>query len=193
MKRFAPVVILLFLACASPFDSRDSEPPITDRGTFIQPVSPQIVLFNLENSYKELIITNFMQSLDSSFLFIFDFVTGIPPEGDSGWTYSEELRLTELIFNNFQADTAAEIILSMSPLENQADQSYDTTAVLYRSYSLQAVKMANDGQIDTVEYLGTSIFTMVENDQGLWSLLRWEDQHQSTNIPSWADFKNGYR
>ncbi|NIP42534.1 MAG: hypothetical protein GWO41_09400, partial [candidate division Zixibacteria bacterium] len=116
MKRFAPVVILLFLACASPFDSRDSEPPITDRGTFIQPVSPQIVLFNLENSYKELIITNFMQSLDSNFLFIFDFVTGIPPEGDSGWTYSEELRLTELIFNNFQADTAAEIILSMSPL-----------------------------------------------------------------------------
>jgi hypothetical protein len=53
--------------------------------------------------------------------------------------------------------------------------------------------MANDGQIDTLEYLGTSIFTMVENDQGLWSLLRWEDQHQSTNILSWADFKNGYR
>lgn len=193
MKRFVPVFILLFLACASPFDSRDSEPPITDRGTFIQPVSPQIVLFNLENSYKELIITNFMQSLDSNFLFIFDFVTGIPPEGDSGWTYSEELRLTELIFNNFQADTAAEIILSLSPLENQADQSYDTTAILYRSYSLQAVKTANESQIDTVEYLGTSIFTMVENDQGLWSILRWEDQHQSTNIPSWADFKNGYR
>ncbi|HEQ99045.1 MAG TPA: hypothetical protein ENO22_06870 [candidate division Zixibacteria bacterium] len=193
MKKYALTLILIFIACASPFDSRESELPTNDRGTFIQPVSPQVVLFNLENSFKELIITNFMQSLDSNFFFLYDFVTGSPPEGDSGWAHSEELRLTELIFNNFQADSGAEIILSLTPLQNQADQSYDTTAVLYRSYSLQAVKTGSGGQIDTTEYLGTSIFTMVENNQGLWSLLTWEDRHQSTNIPSWADFKNGYR
>ncbi|MBD3217099.1 MAG: hypothetical protein GF310_02400 [candidate division Zixibacteria bacterium] len=194
MRKYIPVIILILsVACASPFDSRDSELPTTDQGTFIQPVSPQVVLLNLENSYKELIITNFIQSLDSSFYFIYDFVTGRPAEGDSGWSYTAELRLTESIFNSLQADTAGEIILSLTPLENQVDQSFDTTAVLYRSYDLTVIKTGNEDQIDTTEFLGTSIFTMIENDQGLWSLLRWEDQHQNTNIPNWADYKNGYR
>jgi len=193
MKRVLPLLLLLFLGCSDPFSSRESEPPITDHGTFIQPVTPQIVIFNLENAYKEFIVTNYMMCLDSNFFFKYDFVIRQINEHDSGWHYSEELRLIESSFNSLLADSAALFSLSLSPLTGQQDQAFDTTAILYRSYTLTHINNISDSTADTTEYLGTSIFTMIENQQGLWSIIRWEDQHQNTNIPSWADYKNGYR
>ena len=125
--------------------------------------------------------------------FKYDFVIRQIDEHDSGWHYSEELRLIESSFNSFLADSAARFSLSLSPLTGQQDQAFDTTAILYRSYTLTHIIDITDYSADTTEYLGTSIFTMIENQQGLWSIIRWEDQHQHTNIPSWADYKNGYR
>lgn len=193
MKKLFPLLLLVVFSCADPFSSRESNPPINDTGTFVQPVTPQIVLFNLENSYKDLVITNFIQCLDSNFVFRYDFVTKQPSATDSGWTYSEELRLIESIFNNMLGDSSAGLMVSLSPLMEQPDEAFDTSAVIYRSYILKAITPNNQDGLDTSEYFGTSIFTMVENEQGLWSIARWEDQHQNTNTPSWADFKNGYR
>jgi hypothetical protein len=193
MKRVLPLLLLVILGCSDPFSSRESEPPVGDNGTFIQPVTPQIVLFNLENAYKEFIVTNYMMCLDSNFFFKYDFVIRQIDERDSGWYYSEELRLIESSFNSLLADSATLISLSLSPLIDQQDQAFDTTAILYRSYILIHINAISDSTADTTEYLGTSIFTLIENEQGLWSIIHWEDQHQNTNIPSWADYKNGYR
>ncbi len=193
MKRLLALLLLLILGCTNPFSSRESEPPIGDNGTFIQPVTPQIVLFNLENTYKEFIVTNYMMCLDSNFFFKYDFVVRQIDERDSGWYYSEEMRLIESSFNSLLADSAELLSLSLSPLIDQQDQAFDTTAILYRSYTLTHIDNFTDSSADTTIYLGTSIFTMSENEQGLWSIIRWEDQHQNTNIPSWADYKNGYR
>lgn len=193
MKKFLPIFLIFVLSCADPFSSRDSNLPGTDTGTFAQPVTPQLVLFNLENSYRDLVITNFIQCLDSNFVFRYDFVTKQPSATDSGWNYNEEMRLTELVFNNMLADSTSGLLVSLSPLLEQPDEAFDTSAILYRSYIFRAIVPNNQDGLDTTEYYGTSIFTMIENEQGLWSILRWEDQHQSTNTPSWADFKNGYR
>lgn len=193
MKRLLPLLILVILGCTDPFSSRESQPPIGNNGTFIQPVTPQIVLFNLENTYREYIVSNYMMCLDSNFFFKYDFVIRQIDERDTGWHYSEELRLIESSFNSLLADSMARLILSLSPLPEQQDQAFDTTAILYRSYTLIHISNVTDSSADTTEYLGTSIFTMIENEQGLWSIICWEDQHQNTLIPSWADYKNGYR
>jgi hypothetical protein len=193
MKRVLLFLLLVILGCSDPFSSRESEPPIGDNGTFIQPVTPQIVIFNLENAYTENIVTNYMMCLDSNFFFKYDFVILPIDEQDSGWYYTEELRLIESSFNSHLADSASIFRLSLNPLIDQQDQAFDTSAILYRSYTLIHINNISDSTADTTEYLGTSIFTMIENQQGLWSIIHWEDQHQNTNIPSWADYKNGYR
>ena len=53
-------LVLLILSCSNPFSGRDSEAPSEAEGTFITPVEPEIVLLNLEASYNEKIISNFI-------------------------------------------------------------------------------------------------------------------------------------
>ncbi len=195
MKHVLILIILAAIAtgCADPFSSRDSQIPTGERGTFIQPVSPQIVIFNLEQSYKERIVTNFMKCLDSGFFFKYDFVTKQIGDSDSGWYFDTELRITENIFNSLLSDTTSSLEITLNPLETSPDEVLDTAAILYRSYTIIFVTDSDTDSPDTSRYLGTSIFTITENDRGLWAISRWEDQHQNTNITSWADFKNAYR
>ena len=67
------LIAVMAVSCADPFSSRTSEPPVAEQGTYVQPVTPQIALFNLENAYKEQIISNFLLCLDSGFFFKYDF------------------------------------------------------------------------------------------------------------------------
>ena len=99
------LVALLLVSCAkNPFSTRDSEPPTGKAGTFIPPTTPQIVLENLRFCYQELVIGNFIQCLDSDFLFQFDFIQGA--QTDSSWGYAREVSLTEKLFNDFNAPKA---------------------------------------------------------------------------------------
>jgi len=179
--------------CADPFSSRHSQKPTSQEGTFFQPISPQIVLLNLENSYRELIITNFSQCLDSTFFFKYDFVSGQFDEGDSGWALDEELRLTESMFGSLRQDSLATVGLSLSALTDHADQALGDSAILYRTYALVIIAHGEDQLPDTVECQGTAVFTIIENQQGLWKIAYWEDQHEKISIPSWADYKSRFR
>ena len=194
MKFFAIALsILILVGCADPFSSRSSEPPIGDAGTFIQPVSPQIVLINLQKSYEELIVANFMRCLDSNFVYHYDFAENQATTSDTTWALNDEIRVTESIFNSFLADSTKELRLSLQTLEDQLDQSHGDSAILYRSYIVSVITAADTQTPDTTVYTGTSTFTMVENQQGLWSIKTWNDHHQATDDLSWADYKYGYR
>ncbi|MBD3381629.1 MAG: hypothetical protein GF404_05460 [candidate division Zixibacteria bacterium] len=188
------LITIITLGCADPFSSRDPQTPATEQGTFIQPSEPQLVLLNLEFAYEEQVITNFIRCLDSSFFFKYDFINEQFGVEDSGWTFASELKLTENLFNNLLADTTLSISITLTDLEQTTDQFFDTSAVLYRSYLISSVRH-QDGMVstDSTTFKGTSIFTLIENEQGLWSISKWEDQHQRTDRPSWADFKNNYR
>lgn len=194
MKIFAAALIILVLVgCADPFSSRTSEPPIGDAGTFVQPVSPQIVLINLQKSYEELIVANFMRCLDSNFVYHYDFAENQATTSDTSWALNDEVRVTESIFNNFIADSTQALRLTLQNLSGQQDQSFGDSAVLYRSYVVSVIADYGTEAADTTQYTGTSTFTMTENQQGLWSIKIWEDHHEATDDLSWADYKYGYR
>lgn len=186
-------VVLLLAGCADPFSSRESQPPTSDAGTFIQPVSPQIVLINLQKSYEELIVANFVRCLDSNFLYHYDFAESQVSEFDTAWLFSEELRITESIFSIFLSDSTLSLELNLQTLTDRQDESYGDSAVLYRSYTLSIITDLDNQAADTAQYVGTSTFTMLENQQGLWNIITWEDHHQATDNLSWTDYKNGYR
>lgn len=192
MKRlFAAILItLILIGCAkNPFSTRDSEPPTEQAGTFIPPTSPQIALENVRFSYTEFVISNFIQTLDSNFVFVFDFIQSIPT--DSGWGYQQEVSLTDNLFNDFIANkNQKSLSLRFEPVLDQPDLIDDTTATLVRSYTITVSDSA--GQL-IESFSGVSRFDLVESSFQFWTIRRWQDFHDDAAINSWADLKNAYR
>lgn len=190
LRVFFLILAIFVASCAKdPFSTRDNEPPTTRPGTFIPPTAPALVLENLRLSYSELVIGNFIQCLDSSFTFAFDFIQAAP--GDTVWGYSLEVALTQKMFNEFKADPRARTVeIRFDRLVDQPDLTSDTTATIIRSYVLTIVD-----SLGTVEdnFHGIARFDLVESAFNFWSLRRWGDLHTETELNTWAEFKNAYR
>lgn len=187
------MLVIIGLSCTSPFSGRDSEFPSESQGTFITPVEPEIVLLNLEASYNEKIISNFLQCLDTSFFFTFDFLqfADIP---DSGWGYDIERVITDNMFNFYRAGSdSVSLSLTLRPIQSLPGRKEDTLAILYREYELETVSSLDKATPDTVTYNGTAEFEITQTSGNLWMLRRWLDQHASPQDTAWSDFKNGFR
>jgi hypothetical protein len=187
---FILLIALFAVSCAkSPFSTRDSEPPTAKAGTFITPTTPQIVLENLRLCYSELVIGNFVQSLDSDFVFKFDFLQGAQP--DSGWGFRQELNLTEKMFNDFNATKSERSLrITFGAQSQQPDVILDSTATLVRSYTVNVADSV--GQVLS-SYQGIVRFEMVESAFNFWAIRGWSDLHLNLATPSWAELKNAYR
>jgi len=187
---FIILIALFVVSCAkNPFSTRDSEPPTAKAGTFITPTTPQIVLENLRLCYSELVIGNFAQSLDSDFVFKYDFLQGAP--ADSGWGFKQELNLTEKMFNDFGAtkgERSLRVALIAQP--GQPDIVLDSTATLVRSYT---VVVADSSDRMSSSYQGVVRFEMTESAFNFWAIRSWSDLHLNLDTPSWAELKNAYR
>ena len=192
MKRVVLVTLmtLLVASCAkNPFSTRESEPPTAKAGTFITPTTPQIVLENLRLCYSELVIGNFVQSLDSNFVFRYDFLSGA--QADSGWDFRQELNLTEKMFNDFSGTTGERSLrVSFIAQPEQPDVILDSTATLVRSYTI--IVADSSGQISG-SYAGIARFEMIESTFNFWAVRSWSDLHLNLDTPSWAELKNAYR
>lgn len=195
MHRFASYAILtacLAASCTNPFSGRDSEVPSGPEGTYFAPIAPQVVLLNLENSYNEKIITNFMLCFDTLFIFSYDYLL-FGKASDSGWSYETEISLTDNIFTKYRQDADFATLTLALEMTGNPDLEYDTTATLKRAYRLTSVSTYGDSTPDTTEYVGTATFELVETGFNLWAIREWRDFHQSSSDTSWADFKNGFR
>jgi len=187
---FIIAIALFVTSCAkNPFSTRESEPPTAAAGTFITPTTPQIVLENLRLCYSELVIGNFVQSLDSNFVFSYDFLQGA--QADSGWGFKQELNLTEKMFNDFSA-TKSERSLRVTFIAQpgQPDIILDSTATLVRSYTV--IVADSSGRVSS-SYQGVVRFEMIESTSNFWAIRSWSDLHSNLDIPSWAELKNAYR
>lgn len=184
------IIALLCASCAkNPFSTRDSETPTTKAGTFIPPTVPQVVLENLRLSYSELVISNFIQCLDSAFAFKFDFIQGA--REDSSWGYGSEINLTGKLFSDLQATKATRSLkIVLSTQSDQPDVILDTVATLVRSY---VVSVVDSSGVELKSYRGVARFEMVESAFNFWAIANWRDLHLNLETRSWADFKNEYR
>ncbi|MFH2054325.1 MAG: hypothetical protein ABIJ61_00075 [bacterium] len=184
------LVCVLMLSCAkNPFSARDSEPPSEEAGTFVPPTSPEIVLENLRLAYEEMVIGNYIECLDSNFIFVFDFVEGSLV--DTSWNHAVEINLTGNLFADFRgSDAVKQLSVEFFEQVDQQDVLLDSTAMMIRSYLVTVADSA--GQV-LESYEGVAQFDLVEAAFNFWSIARWEDLHLDTRSPSWADLKNSYR
>lgn len=192
VARYITLITCLVLSCTNPFSGRDSEIPSEPEGTYLTPVTPQMVLVNLENSYNEKIIANFMRCFDTLFIFRYDYLL-FGKHADSGWAYEAEVSLTENIFTKYRKEIDFSTLSLTLRMTGDPDQEYDTTAVLKRDYRLISVTVRDGAAPDTTTYVGTGVFSLVDTGFNLWAIREWEDLHQSSSDTSWADFKNGFR
>ncbi len=184
------LITLAITSCAkNPFSTRDSEAPTTHAGTFIPPTTPQIVLENLRLSYGELVISNFIQCLDSDFVFRYDFIQGA--QSDSGWRFSQEVSLAEKLFTDFNASRSErKLNVVLTTQSGQPDIILDTSATLVRGYTITVSDTAGKA-LQT--YQGVARFELIEGAFNFWAILNWSDLHLNLDTQSWAELKNAYR
>ena len=183
------VVLLVSLpvGCAKdPFSLRDAENPKDEGGTYITPVDPMIAAENLRFAVVERNIGHYVQTYADSLVYLFDFLLVDRPDPVHGWGASEESRIARNVF-----DAADSVSLVWSQTPERTDRFDDSTAVLYRTYSLATFTVVTD-TLATEEFAGELILYLARNSLDLWWIVRWEDVHLDADQQSWSDLKSRY-
>ncbi len=167
------------------FTLRTPEEP-TEGNFWEYPDRPNKVLDNLKYAYLYRSIDNVKNSLDSTkFEFVADpsLLSGPNQDLYKNWDYQKEIEKTNDFFQ----------LLDLSdPLPLTIEFSYDSVDSqphIYRyriNYSISA-KLVDNRLLNAK---GTSVFTLEENESGLWTIVKWED-FKDDGYLSWGELKAG--
>ena len=200
MRRLTLIMLALGIIISgcikNPFSTRDSQQPVGITGTWETPASSETVIRNLLFAYNEKVVQNFQSCLAENFVFSAP-EDSIEAEAQSNgyiyynWNKEIEVSTTENIFSTFGAG-ANHLDLILSESTDYPDSIGDTTAVLYRDYTLRII--INDSPSpDTTVYEGLATFRLNQTLFNWWSIYFWQDLPSPSNNNSWGDFKANYR
>jgi hypothetical protein len=200
LKRLLLITLALSLTIGgclkNPFTTRGSQQPVGTTGTWETPASSEIALMNLTFAYNERIIQNFQSCLAENFVFSAP-EDSIEAEAQGngyiyyGWNKEVEVSTTENIFSTFSAGgNHLDLILIESP--DYPDSIGDTTAVLYRNYTLRIIT-SDSLSTDTTTTEGLATFRLSQILFNWWNIYFWQDLPWPSSQRSWGDFKAEYR
>lgn len=184
---------VVVLAGCDIFGTRSPEEPDTGRSSFQPPTQPSIVISNFKNAVSEKNIDNYLlcfsgSSVDSS---IGKFVFQPSVEGNSlfpglfeNWGMDNERKY----FNSLKSKLPAEV----NPVILLKNEIYgvsqpDSVVISYEYYmKLNFI----DNSIEK-EYSGTMQLTLIPQNNGLWSIFRWQDikSQNDTIDATWSKLK----
>lgn len=184
---------LLVGACKNPFSTREAEKPLGQTGTWSFPASPDLVLRNLLFSFNERVVANYTTCFSSDFIYAVDFFISGVPDTSRSWGNAAELELASKLFNFASAHVdSLNYVLSLAPDPSRTDIRQDTLAIFFRTYQILQLRLKPQPPETTV-YAGVATFHLRQDSFNFWALDRWDDQHQSSTIPSWGDLKASFR
>ncbi len=188
-------LFILMMACAkNPFSTRDTEDPYGSAGTWETPQSPGVAVQNLLFAYNEMVISNYELCFSDSFLFSSpeDSIDAVNDgRGDlfADWDKRVEVGVTNNIFSTYSATDTLNLFLSLTAAEDYIDIIGDTTAVLFRSYSLVLLTSTPDTAIAE----GLATFHLCQEQLNWWTIYLWEDIPAVSGETDWGDIKAEYR
>lgn len=194
------LMALTFLSgCAkNPFSTRDSEQPYGAAGTWETPQSPDVTLNNLLYAYNEMVaISNYELCFSDSFSFSspedsIDAVNNGRGDLFANWDKSVEIQTALNIFATFSGADTLGLFLTMAPASQYTDIVEDTTAVMYRSYTLTLITTHPLSADTTVaEWLAT--FHLRQEQLNWWTITWWGDIPALPGQTDWGDIKAEYR
>ena len=187
MKSTFFLIFIVFLGGCDLLGTRDAEPPEKPRSDYQTAFTPEILLNNLVNSFRDKDVENYLSCLsDSSFtdkIFAFspssEALSQFPALGDN-WSKTNESQY----FNNMKIKVPDELPITLT-LSNSSRSNHGDSITYVASYSLNVP--VNDGTIPT-DYQGELIFELVRDSRSVWSIYFWRDIKRSES-PSWSELK----
>lgn len=186
---FKYIILGLLISGCDLLQTRDAQPPNQPRSNYQQAVSPEILISNLINSFKDKDVQNYISCLvDTSFStarFNFSPSSGAVaqyPFLSSGWSIRDE----EQYFNNVitKVTEGSQITLSLT---NEQYSPQGDSLIYSATYSLN---IPND-QAEPKDYQGDLRFTMIRDNRSVWVIYYWQDT-KSTSLPSWSELKGKF-
>ena len=187
MKIYILIGFVFILTGCELFDTRDAEIPDQGRSSFEPASSPQILISNLVNSFRDKNVENYLACfVDSSFtekryqfLPTSSAVSQYPVLSEN-WTKREE----ESYFNNMKVRTETNIPVIVD-FSNQIINPLGDSLQVTANYLLN---LPNNSGIPT-NYQGDLIFNMIRDSRSVWVIYYWQDIKTSTNLPGWSELK----
>ncbi|RKY82424.1 hypothetical protein DRQ07_01380 [candidate division KSB1 bacterium] len=185
---FITTFSLFFIYCRFPFSLREPEEPKSSRSDWVIPVSPEIVMSNLQKAVKEKSVEYFVRCLTDSvyssktYRFLPDPETAVQFSGIfSGWTRQNEESAIRQIFSIIPDDSVCTLSLS---LEKQTVAS--DSAVLLVDYNLRVPHTSE--VLEHKSFKGRAEFWLVPDVKGEWSIYYWID-YRTSDVPPWSLLK----
>lgn len=172
------------------FSVRVAEPPEDARANFSQATTPELLIENLVNAFKDKNTQNYISTLgDSSFTKIaFQFV---PSAGASsrfpGLVQNWSLQNEEQYFNNVKNKIVTEqsIILTFSEV---VQNSFGDSLFYSASYFLNVPHADN---ANPKQFQGEIKLKLIRDQRSIWSIYYWQDL-KSGELPTWSELKGLY-
>lgn len=165
-------LMMLLCACRSLFSTRDPETPVESQSSWIPPLSPELVLMNMQNAILERNSENFIRCLSSSerlYVFIPDpDVMANYGEIFNNWNLISEQTAIQQVFSLLPADSTAYLLF---PEDIREVQGADST-VFVKKYLLEIHPLQTE--LPTI-YEGQVEYWLYPNAQGEWSIYNWTD------------------
>ncbi|MDC1068005.1 hypothetical protein OAQ99_02465 [Candidatus Kapabacteria bacterium] len=188
MKRLLIISILINLVACDFFSTRSPEDPETGRSNFSTPDSPDIVLSNLQSSFTNKNIVNFLRCFqDANFESVLEFTPSQSALVNNAFFFDNwELKNEEIIMNNLfnSLDPNAIPFLSFINIEQQQNP---LKSIVQADYYI----LVNHGKDFEKEYTGTVQFNIISETNDYWYISKWIDfnSSSSTITESWSNLK----
>lgn len=190
MKILIVISFLLFLSGCDMFTTRKAALPSQPRADFQQAITPEIVIQNLINSFKDKNVQNYLACFsDSAFTakkFVFFPSTGTIskfPSFSYGWNKKNE----EQYFNNMISRVTENLPIVLK-LSNVSTSPMGDSLIYTASYFLNVPN--NDAGIPD-NYQGDLQFKMTIDSRSVWSIYYWQDSKNSS-LPTWSELKGRF-
>lgn len=162
----------------------------TDRSSWQQPTSPEIVLENLKNAIRERNVENYIRSLVDTlksqrrFVFVPDpEVLKNNPAVFENWSLEKEREYVTRLLASLPSDSVIQLTFMDVTQPVISDSSiFDEKYVFIVNHTLQNIPRRTSGR---------AIFYLEENTDGNWSIYRWEDIRME-NQPTWSEIKASF-
>ena len=189
--KFVIIILCAFLlAGCDLFSTRSAEKPNQPRSNYEQPVTPDIVIANLINSFKDKNVENYLSCLtDSEFVdkrFTFSPSSGAVsqfPSLSDNWNKKNE----EQYFNNLKSKVNSDLPITLT-FSGVSTLPQGDSLVYSASYFLN-IPTANPNIPQN--YQGDLKFGMIRDSRSTWSIYSWQDSKNS-DLPSWSELKGRF-
>jgi hypothetical protein len=184
MSTVTQAVLMIALSSCALFATREPEPPMSDRGTFLQPDTPDRVIENIRFAVSERNTRNYRRSLSDDLTFEPTAAAQSQHPIWTGWTAGEEegyfASLVSAITET--ADLSLELNdVSLTAIDAE-HYAFDATYVITAEHSRQDIPTVFQGRL---------AWELAQQVDGLWALESWVDREVGAQ-PSWSDLKAAF-